>query len=59
MMSELHGQVLLQEGLVVPNKEGDDIRPYFEQLFAFLPIRKQQMRMNELELSVSLAAASE
>jgi Fic family protein len=38
--------VLLGEGLVVSNEEGTGIRPAFEQLLAFLPIRNWQMPMD-------------
>ena len=50
--------VLLQEGLVVLNKEGNGIRPAWEQLFAFLPIRSNPTHTSEQEILASLAYAS-
>jgi Fic family protein len=48
---------LEQAGLVVRNGDGDGIRPRIEQLFNFLPLRKQGVT-DERELMESLAAAS-
>jgi hypothetical protein len=50
--------VLILSGLVVCNEDGDAIRPHFEQLFAFLPIRKRPPLSAEQEMLSSLAAAS-
>lgn len=48
---------LQQAGLIVRN--GNAIRPNFEQLFAFLPIRRQLLPLTEQEMHASLAAVSE
>jgi hypothetical protein len=48
---------LLDQGLVVLSDDGKSIRPYMEQLFAFLPIR-MPIPMTEREMLESLAALS-
>src|ERR1022692_879615 len=39
-------------------REGSAVRPYLEQMFAFLPLRKQAAAGNEEEILAALAASS-
>ena len=50
---------LEQAGLIVRSARGNAIRPAFEQLFAFLPLRKLSPRTGEREMLAALDAASE
>lgn len=51
--------VLLEQGLIVANRTGDGVRPAWEQLYAFLPIRStKQSTSEEEEILASLAAQS-
>jgi Fic family protein len=50
---------LEQSGLVERHADGDGIRPRFEQLFAFLPIRKIPVPEPDEKILQSLAAASQ
>ena len=51
--------VLWRQGLVVLSDDGLGLRPALEQLYAFLPIRKQPMPTTEAEILATLAAVSE
>lgn len=49
---------LEQAGLIIRNNHGNAVRPRFEQLFTFLPIRRQPLPGSEKEMLASLAAVS-